>query len=190
MINLMSSRLIFATVVTSFIGLLGSSAIAFQEYPVAEAPRPVDLEDSLVNPNQADADPEIDEDLQVLMRGPIHEAFAESYLADPVPSPLIQQAPPADIAELPPEYKPDGNNVQWIPGYWAWDPIARRFHLDQWRLARCPAKSPMGQRLLGVVSRGIPLDLRFLGGRVFPGTGILARAATKSRKRTFFTASR
>ncbi len=122
MINLMSSRLIFATVVTSFVGLLGSSAIAFQEYPVAEAPRPVDLDDALVNPNQADAYPQIDEDLQVLMRGPMHEAFAESYLADPVPSPMIQQAPPADIAELPPEYKPDGNNVQWIPGYWAWDP--------------------------------------------------------------------
>ena len=25
------------------------------------------------------------------------------------------------IDEVPPEYKPEGENVQWIPGYWAWD---------------------------------------------------------------------
>jgi hypothetical protein len=28
---------------------------------------------------------------------------------------------PDPIEELPPDQKPEGNNVQWIPGYWAWD---------------------------------------------------------------------
>ena len=28
---------------------------------------------------------------------------------------------PAPIMELPPELKPKGANVTWIPGYWAWD---------------------------------------------------------------------
>jgi len=29
--------------------------------------------------------------------------------------------PPAPVEELPPTEKPEGDNVQWIPGYWAWD---------------------------------------------------------------------
>src|SRR5262249_16867084 len=29
--------------------------------------------------------------------------------------------PPAPVEELPPAQKPEGENVQWIPGYWAWD---------------------------------------------------------------------
>ena len=31
------------------------------------------------------------------------------------------KAPPAPIPELPPETKPDGANVKWVPGYWQWD---------------------------------------------------------------------
>jgi hypothetical protein len=61
------------------------------------------------------------EGAQVLTRGPIHEAFAEPVLYDPRPGPVVPKAPPAPIAELPPEQKPEGANVQWIPGYWAWD---------------------------------------------------------------------
>ena len=52
---------------------------------------------------------------------PIHEAFAEPVLYDPKPAPVVPKAPPAPITELPPEQKPEGPNVQWIPGYWAWD---------------------------------------------------------------------
>lgn len=29
--------------------------------------------------------------------------------------------PPEPIEEMPPEEKPEGENVTWIPGYWAWD---------------------------------------------------------------------
>ena len=61
-----------------------------------------------------------EEDVQMLASGPIHEAFAEAITLDPEPGILAPKAPPALIEEIPPEQKPEGD-VQWIPGYWAWD---------------------------------------------------------------------
>lgn len=58
---------------------------------------------------------------EVLTRGPIHEAFAETITFDPQPGLIAPKAPPAAIEELPPDQKPAGENVAWIPGYWAWD---------------------------------------------------------------------
>lgn len=62
-----------------------------------------------------------DQGMQVLTRGPVHEAFAETISFDPDPGYVISKAPPEAIDELPPEQRPDGANVDWIPGYWAWD---------------------------------------------------------------------
>jgi hypothetical protein len=59
--------------------------------------------------------------IQVLTQGPVHEAFAEPVVYDPQPGPVIPKQPPAPIEELPPEEKPEGDDVQWVPGYWAWD---------------------------------------------------------------------
>ncbi|NIP86007.1 MAG: BcpO-related WXXGXW repeat protein, partial [Planctomycetales bacterium] len=61
------------------------------------------------------------EEGQHVMRGPVHEAFAERVERDPQPSPIIARQPPDPINELPPEVKPAGSDVAWIPGYWAWD---------------------------------------------------------------------
>ena len=61
-----------------------------------------------------------EEDIQVLDSGPIHEAFAEAIAFDPEPGMIAPKAPPALIEEIPPDQKPEGD-VQWIPGYWAWD---------------------------------------------------------------------
>ncbi len=61
------------------------------------------------------------EGTEVLARGPVHEAFAETVTFDPQPGVVVPKTPPAAIEELPPEQKPEGNNVAWIPGYWAWD---------------------------------------------------------------------
>jgi WXXGXW repeat (2 copies) len=61
-----------------------------------------------------------EEDVQVLVSGPIHEAFAEAVALDPEPGILAPKALPTLIEEIPPEQKPEGD-VQWIPGYWAWD---------------------------------------------------------------------
>src|SRR4051812_28874805 len=64
-------------------------------------------------------DPE--QGVQVLTRGPVHEAFAETVVFDPEAGIVAPRAPRAIIEELPPDQKPDGSNVTWIPGYWAWD---------------------------------------------------------------------
>ena len=57
---------------------------------------------------------------EALGRGPIHEAFAQTYAPDPVPESIVRAEPPAPIDELPPDQKPQGTNVIWIAGYWAW----------------------------------------------------------------------
>lgn len=61
------------------------------------------------------------EDLNVLTRGPLHEAFASAHQSNPQSSALVSKTPPEAIDEIAPEYQPEGNNVQWISGYWAWD---------------------------------------------------------------------
>ncbi len=58
---------------------------------------------------------------EVLTRGPLHEAFAEAMSRDPEPGIVIEASPPEPIDELPPELQPEGENVTWISGYWAWD---------------------------------------------------------------------
>lgn len=60
-------------------------------------------------------------DLETLTRGPLHEAFAESVSFDPQPGIVVPKSPPEPVNEIPPEVQPAGNNVQWIPGYWAWE---------------------------------------------------------------------
>jgi hypothetical protein len=54
-------------------------------------------------------------------RGPVHEAFAEPDVDRPQPGPVIPKQPPDSIEEMPPADKPDGDDVEWIGGYWAWD---------------------------------------------------------------------
>ena len=62
-----------------------------------------------------------EEGVQVLTRGPIHEAFAETVTFDPQPGIVVPKTPPDPIEELPPDQRPAGVNVAWVPGYWAWD---------------------------------------------------------------------
>jgi WXXGXW repeat (2 copies) len=62
---------------------------------------------------------EVPKGVEVLTRGPIHEAFA-SPLTEPKATPQIAKKPPAPIDELPPEERPEGD-VIWIGGYWGWD---------------------------------------------------------------------
>ena len=57
--------------------------------------------------------------VEVLTRGPVHEAFA-GLMADPVETKLIPKKPPAPLEEMPPAEKPDGD-VVWVSGYWGWD---------------------------------------------------------------------
>jgi hypothetical protein len=59
--------------------------------------------------------------VEVLARGPVHEGFADPADRRPQPAPVIAKQPADAIDELPPDQKPDGPDVRWIPGYWAWD---------------------------------------------------------------------
>ena len=59
--------------------------------------------------------------IEILTRGPVHEAFAETVAFDPEPGIVISQAPPDPIEEIAPNRRPEGPNVAWIPGYWGWD---------------------------------------------------------------------
>jgi hypothetical protein len=72
---------------------------------------------------RADTEPKV----EVEARGPLHEAFAQPWQKDAAANQPIDQKPPDPIAEEPPDEKPAGENVQWIPGYWQWDDDRRDF---------------------------------------------------------------
>jgi hypothetical protein len=59
--------------------------------------------------------------MELLTRGPVHEAFAETIVFDPEPGIVTPNAPPDPIEEIAPDQRPEGANVNWIPGYWGWD---------------------------------------------------------------------
>ena len=72
-------------------------------------------------PGFAAAQPEPAPAIEVQTRGQVHEAFAQPFESTFGRSPAVPKQPPPIIAELPPEQRPPGDNVQWIGGYWAWD---------------------------------------------------------------------
>lgn len=67
------------------------------------------------------ADPYGDSGVEVLTRGPVHEAFAEPVTFNPTQGIVVTTDIPAPIEEIPPEDIPEGDNVQWVSGYWNWD---------------------------------------------------------------------
>lgn len=72
----------------------------------------------ILSPAQAPAQ---QQETEELTRGPVHEAFASSVSYNPEPGILINGSPPEMIEEIPPDQRLEGDNVSWIPGYWAWD---------------------------------------------------------------------
>ena len=77
--------------------------------------------------SHADEGPALEQGQEVLTHGPVHEAFAEPTVANPVPSLVVPKQPPEPIEEMPPDVKPDGANVVWVTGYWAWDDTRKDF---------------------------------------------------------------
>ncbi len=67
------------------------------------------------------------EGVEYLTKAPLHEAFATPYQANPQPGELIKNEPPAALNEIRPEFRPEGKNVEWIEGYWDWDPDRNDF---------------------------------------------------------------
>jgi hypothetical protein len=64
---------------------------------------------------------------QDLTRGPIQEAFGQPLVFNAQPGPIAPKKPPELIQEVPPDEKPEGDNVAWIPGYWWWDDEGKNF---------------------------------------------------------------
>ena len=110
-------------------GTVGTSSAQArgQDPPPAPAPVADEAAPQAAQPAAA-GDPANPQDPQVLTRGPIHEAFAAPVVHDPASGPLIPKQPPDPIQEMPPDQKPAGQNVQWIPGYWSWD-VSRNDYL-------------------------------------------------------------
>lgn len=61
----------------------------------------------------------VEDGIETLTQGPIHEAFANPAELDPTPGPVVAKQPPVDVQEEPPEFMPEDSI--WIPGYWIWD---------------------------------------------------------------------
>src|SRR5579871_1523288 len=71
--------------------------------------------------------PPSDPDIQIQAHGPLHEAFAQPWQKDAAAGEAVPKRPPEPIAEEPPDQRPAGDNVQWIPGYWQYDPTTQDF---------------------------------------------------------------
>ncbi len=92
------------------LGLVAQQSLHAQDQPAtAEAQRQSAIETT-----------DSDEEVSVLESGPIHEAFAEPITLNTEPDVMVPEQPPEPVSELPPETRPEGDNVVWIPGYWAW----------------------------------------------------------------------
>ncbi|MCF7730279.1 MAG: hypothetical protein K9N23_01265, partial [Akkermansiaceae bacterium] len=89
-------------------------------FPIIHAVSALVASGALLVPAAALAQSTTEAGVQVLTRGPVHEAFAETVYFDPQPGLIVSAEPPAPIEELPPEHQLVGDNVTWIPGYWAW----------------------------------------------------------------------
>ncbi len=68
-----------------------------------------------------------DDAMEVQTRGPIHEGFATPLTNDVPESIKVREKPPESIEEVPPEIKPEGSNVVWMPGYWSWNDEDEKF---------------------------------------------------------------
>jgi hypothetical protein len=69
--------------------------------------------------------PPVPKGVEVLARGPVHEAFA-TPTTEPVPTKPVPTKPPQPIEEMPPDEKPEGD-VAWIGGYYHYDEENKRF---------------------------------------------------------------
>lgn len=106
------------------------------------------------------ANPVVDQPGEVLTRGPVHEAFAQPLELERAEPPTVPKAPPAAIDEIPPEDKPVGENILWIPGYFAWDEDRKDF---VW-ISGIYRETPPGQTWVGGYWREVPGGQQWVSG--------------------------
>jgi hypothetical protein len=128
MLKMMTARIGSMTLCVAFSSLAVSSLVAQEQSVLQRAQAETQLnspsnnllEAAGLKPAAPGAE-QSQEDLDLLTKGPLHEAFAEVQQDSPAPNPIVARQPPEAVKELPPKYQPEGENVEWIPGYWAWD---------------------------------------------------------------------
>lgn len=108
----MRSHLVTRSFLVLFLLVGIGVGIGPRNFVAAQPPQPAPV---------TDADLEEGDGIQLLTRGPVHEAFAEPLIFDPKPAPVVPKEPPPPVEEVPPDQKPEGDNVVWISGYWSWD---------------------------------------------------------------------
>lgn len=64
---------------------------------------------------------------EVLLRGPVHEAFAQPAVVESAASLALDVKPPVAPAEYPSAVRPARADSVWLPGYWAWERAGERF---------------------------------------------------------------
>ena len=123
-----------------------------------------------VGPARTQTDPPpVPRGVEVMARGPVHEAYA-SPTSDPVPTKPIPKQPPPPIDEIPPAEKPEGD-VVWISGY-GWPAYRGGLDLGLVRVAL--------QR-----HRIEDATLHWLGGEDLAATNYLAAYADRARAKPY-----
>ena len=113
-------------VLGSLLAVLIAGVVPAQEPIPLKQPDPVPAPLPVPGQPAAPAQPAQGDGTEVLAKGPVHEAFASTAEA-PAATPVVAKQPPDPIEELPPDQKPEGDNVQWLSGYWHWDEESSQF---------------------------------------------------------------
>ena len=122
--------------------------------------------------------------VEVLTRGPVHEAFAETITFDPEPGIVVPKAPPDPIEEMAPDQRPEGANVTWIPGYWGWDDERNDFLWVSGIWRALPPGRQWVPGYWGTVAARFSMDVRILGRCGGQRDRLPARAAGVGRGRS------
>ncbi len=112
-----------------FLCLAGAGGLLYSQ-PQPQPAVPVEFDEGIFDQQQIvnePAAPMQEEGVQAQGKGPVHEAFASPAVSVPQPGPVVAKQVPQPIEELPPEQKPDGENVEWVSGYWHFDPDLNDF---------------------------------------------------------------
>ena len=103
------------------LALIGMSMFVMSWQWPSQAAAEVNVDVGGVHVHVGSHEPPPPEEVEVLTRGPVQEAFAQPVLLDEGAAFTITHTPPAPLDEVIPDQKPEGNHVIWIPGYWSWD---------------------------------------------------------------------
>lgn len=102
--------------------------------------------------------------IEVMTRGPIHEAFAQPVNTGGANPLVAPKKPPKAIEEIPPDAKPADRSAIWIGGYWAWDDDRKDFLWVSgvWRVP------PPGQRWVAGYWTAVPGGYSWVAGFWMP----------------------